>query len=115
MLNTKVSLLNDLIEALLVWSMCMYSTLDVVMFQVDLQCKVPGSGGCYYPEHLPHCWYVTNQLRQLAICCDTAYRKWRGWVGMGWGTIINNRTCNSIPTQLAARGCVLLLEDTYTS
>lgn len=30
-----------------------YVVFTFILWQVDLQCRVPGNGGYYYPDHLP--------------------------------------------------------------
>lgn len=92
-------------------------TQYVVMFQVDLQCKIPGSGACYYPEHLPIAG--TSQINcgsrlPVVMLCT---RKWRGWAGLAGEQLpTTEHVIPSLrPYTAGSWGCVLLMEDTYTS
>ena len=47
-----------------------YVVFTLILWQVDLQCRVPGNGGYYYPDHLP----VLGEL--MCACSEHVLWPW---------------------------------------
>ena len=76
-----------------------YVVFTLILWQVDLQCRVPGNGGYYYPDHLP----VLGEL--MCACSKHALWPWDGELHWPWDGELHSIDDNLHITESRVSGC----------